>query len=94
MHRRPGRLAFAGAGVLLVVSVTLLDDVQPHAMMQVSDAARDQLVARFLTAAETYEETFQNLVAEETKTIEVFDASVWLRAQGNRIGPPRVSIAT
>jgi len=80
MRRRPARIASASIGVLLVAAVSLLEDVQPRAAMRVSEAVQnggdpDQLVERFFTAADKYEETFRNLVAEETKTIEVFDAS-------------------
>jgi hypothetical protein len=65
MLDRPARLASASIGVLLAV-------------LTMSGAAQDtvdveRLVTRFLATTEEYEKTFQNLVAEETKTIEVFN---------------------
>ncbi len=65
MLYRPARVSSAIVGVLLAVN-------------SLSGAAQttvdvEQLVTRFLATTDEYEKTFQNLVAEETKTIEVFD---------------------
>src|SRR5262245_4582099 len=68
MVYRPVRIASAAAGVLLVAAMSL-----PGAAQDSLDA--DRLVARFLATTDEYEKTFQNLVAEETKVIEVFDDS-------------------
>lgn len=67
MLYRPARIAPATVGVLFVV-------------IALSGAAQntvdvERLVTRYLATTDEYEKTFQNLVAEETKNIEVFDDS-------------------
>jgi hypothetical protein len=52
---------------------------RPHALVASggvqSDIPLEQLLARYFAATDEYEQAFRNLVAEETKTIEVYRAS-------------------
>lgn len=67
MRYRPAWLASAPIGVL-IAAVSLLAAGQDAVDV-------DRLVTRFLATTDEYEKTFQNLVAEETKSIEVFNES-------------------
>ena len=78
------RIASASVGVLLAV-------------ITMSGAAQDtidveRLVTRFLATTDEYEKAFQNLVAEETKTIEVFDNAGKMEKPAT-CGPARLSVA-
>ena len=71
----------AGVGVLLVLARSPRPvDARPQTAVPesavVQDAIElDHLVTRFFASTDEYEKTFRNLVAEETKTIEVFKPS-------------------
>lgn len=71
----------ARVGVLLALALHAHPvDARPQAAVPASAVVQDgidvdQLVTRFLAAAEEYEKTFRNLSAEETKIIEVYQAS-------------------
>jgi hypothetical protein len=75
------RRVAARVGVLLALALPLQPvDARPQATVAASAVVQDgvdvdQLVTRFLATAEEYEKTFRNLVAEETKIIEVYQAS-------------------
>ena len=71
---RPRDVGAAGAGLLLVAALCLRPvAAQPPPASVAGQEAVDPgpIVTRFLAAAEEYERTFQSLVAEETKVIEV-----------------------
>ena len=71
----------AGVGVLLVLARSPRPvDARPQTAVPesavVQDAIElDHLMTRFFASTDEYEKTFRNLVAEETKTIEVYGAS-------------------
>lgn len=71
----------ARVGVLLALALQVQPvDARPQAPVPASAVVQneidvDQLVTRFLATAEEYEKTFRNLVAEETKIIEVYQGS-------------------
>ena len=68
-------------GVSLVLALSLRPlDRRPQAAVPASAAVQngidlDEIVTRFFASSDEYEKTFRNLVAEETKTIEVYRAS-------------------
>ena len=62
--------AFVLAFMAMLTAGTLASRATPQSGVDV-----DGLVTRFLATAAQYEETFQNLTAEETKNIEMFKAS-------------------
>ncbi|MFM5986489.1 MAG: hypothetical protein ACKO9I_14380 [Sphaerospermopsis kisseleviana] len=71
----------ARVGVLLALALHVQPvDARPQAAVRASAVVQngidvDQSVTRFLATREDYEKTFRNLVAEETKIIEVYQAS-------------------
>lgn len=75
------RRVAAGAGALLLLALFLQPvDARPQAAVAASGVVQngvdlDQLVTRSQASVEEYRKTFRNLVAEETKIIEVYKAS-------------------
>ena len=71
----------ARVGVLLALALHLQPvDARPQAAVPASAVVQngidvDQFVTRLLATSEEYKKTFRNLVAEETKIIEVYQAS-------------------
>jgi hypothetical protein len=75
---RPCRRVAAGAGLLALVLQPV--GARPQAVVPASGVVQtgvdlEQLVTRSRASVEEYRKTFRNLVAEETKIIEVYKAS-------------------
>ncbi|HLG55102.1 MAG TPA: hypothetical protein VI485_07200 [Vicinamibacterales bacterium] len=75
------RKTAAGVAAGLVIALSLQSlDARPQAAAQASGVVQngidaDRLVTRYFANADEYHKTFRNLVAEETKIIEVYRAS-------------------